>query len=110
MLQVMQHMNNKHQIEQLATDYEFTGSQSLKIHEAIEVKEELEKIEQLLKQLEEARETAQIGLIDLDLLAEYAPPSDMQQLEDAAAGGKLVEGARGAAGLGETSRMDRAFD
>ena len=26
MLQVMQHMNNKHQIEQLATDYEFTGS------------------------------------------------------------------------------------
>ena len=82
MLQVMQHMNNKHQIEQLATDYEFTGSQSLKIHEAIEVKEELEKIEQLLKQLEEARETAQIGLIDLDLLAEYAPPSDMQQLEE----------------------------
>ncbi|HVW37222.1 MAG TPA: hypothetical protein VHB99_07945, partial [Pirellulales bacterium] len=41
---------------------------------------ELEEIDRLLKQLEEAARTAQIGVIDLDKLAEYAEPGDMEQL------------------------------
>jgi len=81
LLQVMESMNQKHLIEQLSSDYEFTGRESLKIDQAIEVKEELEKIDELLKQLDEARETAKIGLIDFEALSELAPPEEMQQLE-----------------------------
>ena len=81
LLQVMEAMNKKHQIEQLGCDYEFTGRESLKIDQAIEVKEELEKIDELLKQLDEARENSQIGLIDFDSLSEFASAEDMQQLE-----------------------------
>ena len=50
------------------------------VAEALAVKEELEKIDELLKQLEEARKTAQIGIIDMDLLAEFAEPGDVDQL------------------------------
>ena len=50
------------------------------VPEALAVKEELEKIDELIKQLEEARKTAQIGIIDMDLLAEFAEPGDVDQL------------------------------
>ena len=46
------------------------------------MKEELEKIDELLRQLEEAAKTAQIGLIDMEALSEFAEPGDMQQLEE----------------------------
>ena len=82
LMHVMEKMNQKHQIEQLGSDYEFLGRESLKIHEAIEIKEELEQIDELLKQLAEARETAQIGLIDLDALSEYVQPNDLSGLEE----------------------------
>jgi uncharacterized protein with von Willebrand factor type A (vWA) domain len=82
LLAVMERMAEKHQIEELASKYEFTGNQSLSVPEAIEIKAELEKIDELLKQLEEAAKTAQIGLIDMELLSEFAEPGDMQQLEE----------------------------
>ncbi len=50
------------------------------VPQALAVKEELEKIDELLKQLEEARKTARIGIIDMDLLAEFAEPGDIDQL------------------------------
>ena len=49
---------------------------------ALEVKAELEKIDQLLKQLEEASKTAQIALIDLDALAEFTEPGDVEKLRE----------------------------
>ncbi|MBL6724497.1 MAG: hypothetical protein ISQ09_05390 [Rubripirellula sp.] len=82
LLRVLKCMSEKHQIEQLESDYEFLGRESLKIDEAIAIKEELENIDALLKQLAEARETAQIGLIDLESLADYVQPSDLSQLEE----------------------------
>src|SRR5437763_11156227 len=48
--------------------------------EALAIKRELEKIDELLKQLEEAAKTAQIGVIDLEALAEFAEPGDVEQL------------------------------
>ena len=45
------------------------------IPQAIEIKEELEKIDELLKQLEEARETAQIAIIDMEQLGEFMDES-----------------------------------
>ncbi len=77
-----QRMSDKHQIEELASKYEFTGNESMTVPKALEVKEELEKIDELLKQLEEAAKTAQIGIIDMEMLSEFAEPGDMNQLEE----------------------------
>jgi len=82
LLQVGQRMEDKHNIEELGSKYDFTGSESMSITTALEVKEELEKIDELLKQIDQASKTAQIGVIDMDLLGEFAQPSDMQQLEE----------------------------
>ena len=46
----------------------------------MEIKRELEEIDRLLKQLEEAAKNAQIGVIDLEALAEFAEPGDMEKL------------------------------
>ena len=73
-------LGNKYEIDELAARYEFTGHESLTVPQAIEVKEELERIDELIKQLEEAQENAQIGLIDLEALAEFAEPGDIDQL------------------------------
>jgi uncharacterized protein with von Willebrand factor type A (vWA) domain len=82
LMQVHQRMVEKHQIMELVTKYKFTGTQSMTVPEALEIKEELEKIDELLKQLEEAAKTAQIGVIDMDLMSEFAEPGDMEKLEE----------------------------
>lgn len=73
-------LGDKYQVEELAARYAFTGRESMTVPRALEVKEELEKIDELLKQLEEAAKTAQIGVVDLDLLGEFAEPGDVRQL------------------------------
>jgi uncharacterized protein with von Willebrand factor type A (vWA) domain len=82
LLTLVESLGQKYQIDELAAKYEFTGRTLLSIEEALAVKQELDKIDQLLKQLEEARENAQIGLIDLDLLEQFTEPGDMQKLEE----------------------------
>lgn len=82
LMAVMERMTEKHLIEELISKYEFTGRESMSVPQALEIKEELEKIDELLKQLEEAAETAQIGLIDMEMLSEFAEPGDLQQLEE----------------------------
>ncbi len=73
-------LGNKYQIDELAAQYPFTGRDSLTVPQAIEIKEELLRIDELIKQLEEAAKTAQIGLIDMEALAEFAEPGDIDQL------------------------------
>lgn len=82
LMQVGQRMSDKHNIEELGSKYVFTGHESMSIDRALEVKEELEKIDELLKQIEQAAKTAQIGIIDLEQLGEFAQPGDMQELEE----------------------------
>ncbi len=81
LLQVAERMTNKHLIDELASKYEFSGVQAMSVPEALAIKEELEKIDELLKQLEEAAETAQIGIIDMEMLAEFTQPENMESLE-----------------------------
>ena len=50
------------------------------IPKALEIKRELEKIDKLFKQLQEAMKTAQIGVIDMEVLDEFAEPGDVEQL------------------------------
>jgi len=82
LMQVHQRMIEKHQIQELVTKYTFTGTTSMTVPEALKVKEELEKIDELLKQIKEAAKNAQIGIIDMEMLSEFAEPGDMEKLEE----------------------------
>ena len=79
---LMEHLGEKYQIDELAANYRFTGQESMTIPLALEIKEELDRIEELLAQLEQARENAQIAILDLDQLAEQIDPETMQSLEE----------------------------
>ncbi|WP_339735128.1 hypothetical protein [uncultured Gimesia sp.] len=81
LVQLVDRLGDKYEIDELAANYYFTGRTSLTIPEALEIKAELEKIDELLKQLEEARETAQIAIIDMEALSEFTQPGDVESLQ-----------------------------
>ena len=78
LVELVARLGDKYQVDELAAKYGFTGRTRLTIPKALEIKEELETIDRLLKQLEEAAKTAQIGVIDLEALAEFAEPGDVR--------------------------------
>ena len=82
LVQLIEVLGNKYQIEDLASRYTFVGSEPLEIDHAIEVKEELEKIDELLEQLRQAQENSQIYVIDMDMLSEFADEPDLEQLQN----------------------------
>jgi uncharacterized protein with von Willebrand factor type A (vWA) domain len=84
LVQLISKLGDKYQVDELAGKYEFTGRTRISIPKAIDVKEELEAIDRLLKQLQEAAETAQVGIIDFDALSEYAEPGEMERLNELA--------------------------
>ena len=78
LLQLAERLGEKYQVDELAAKYEFIGRQTMSVEQALAIKEELETIDRLLKQLEEAANTAQIAIIDLQELSQFA---DEEQLE-----------------------------
>jgi uncharacterized protein with von Willebrand factor type A (vWA) domain len=82
LVQLVDRLGEKYQVDELAAKYQFTGRTVLTIPRALEVKEELETIDRLLRQLEEAAKTARIGVIDLSELAEFAEPGDVEKLSE----------------------------
>jgi uncharacterized protein with von Willebrand factor type A (vWA) domain len=78
LVQLIDRLGDKYQVDELASKYEFTGRKPLTIDQALAVKEELETIDRLLKQLQEAAKTAQIAVIDFSELSQFA---DAEQLE-----------------------------
>ncbi|MEX0867790.1 MAG: hypothetical protein WD030_10560, partial [Pirellulales bacterium] len=80
LVKLVDRLGDKYQVDELAARYEFTGRDSMTIPQALEIKEELEKIDELLKQLREAMKDARIGVIDMEMLSEFAEPGDMEQL------------------------------
>ncbi len=80
LLHLVGRLSEKYQVDELAGKYEFTGRTPMTIPQALEIKEELEAIDRLLKQLEEAAHTAQVGIIDMEELAQFAEPGDLEQL------------------------------
>lgn len=75
-------LGDKYQIDELAAKYEFKGRTSMSVPEALEVKEELDTIEELLKQLEQASKSAQIAIIDLEQLSEFTEPGEVDKLRE----------------------------
>jgi uncharacterized protein with von Willebrand factor type A (vWA) domain len=82
LIQLIERLGEKYQVDELAARYEFSGRTGLTVAEALEVKAELEKIDQLLKQLEQARDTAQIAVIDMSTMAEFTEPGDIERLQE----------------------------
>ena len=82
LLIVTERLGEKYLIEELASKYEFVGDAPLTVEEAIQIKEELEKIDELLKQLEEARETAQIGIVDMEALESFVEEGQLDDLKN----------------------------
>lgn len=74
-------LGEKYQVDELAAKYEFTGQQKMTVPEALDIKEELEAIDKLLKQLEEAKQTAQLAIIDMEELEKFAEPGDIEALK-----------------------------
>jgi uncharacterized protein with von Willebrand factor type A (vWA) domain len=79
---LVERLGEKYQVDELAAKYTFTGRTEMSVPQAIETKQELEKIDELLKQLEEAMKTAQIAVIDMDLLEEFTEPGDLEKLAE----------------------------
>ena len=82
LVQVIEHLGNKYQIDELDAKYAFIGNEGMTIPQALAIKEELENIDDLLKQLDEAAKTAQIGVIDMEKLGQFASTEDMASLEE----------------------------
>lgn len=80
LLQLAERLGDKYQVDELAAKYEFTGRKLMSIEQALAIKEELETIDRLLKQLEEAGKNAQIALIDLQEMAQFADEEQMEGL------------------------------
>jgi uncharacterized protein with von Willebrand factor type A (vWA) domain len=80
LVQLVHRLGEKYAVDELAARYAFSGRTPMTIPEALAIKEELEAIDRLLKQLEEAKQTAQIGVVDLDQLAELAESDDVEAL------------------------------
>jgi uncharacterized protein with von Willebrand factor type A (vWA) domain len=59
----------------------FTGREMMTVDEALAIKEELETIDKLLKQLEDAKKNAQIALIDLSEMSQFANDEQMGELD-----------------------------
>jgi uncharacterized protein with von Willebrand factor type A (vWA) domain len=80
LLQTAQKLGEQYEVEQLDSEYEFTGRTEMDVPKALEVKEELETIDQLLEQLREAMENAQVGIIDMEALSEFVEEADVDNL------------------------------
>ena len=77
---VIERLSEKYQVDELAAKYAFTGQKRLDLDQALAIKEELETIDRLLKQLEEAAKTAQIAIIDVEELQQFVDPEQMENL------------------------------
>jgi uncharacterized protein with von Willebrand factor type A (vWA) domain len=80
LLHLVGRLGEKYQVDELAAKYQFTGRNPMTVPQSLEIKEELETIDRLLKQLEEAKRTAEIGVIDMEELAQFTEPGDLEQL------------------------------
>jgi uncharacterized protein with von Willebrand factor type A (vWA) domain len=82
LLRVASALSDQVQIEQLADAYSFTGRTAASIPEAIELKDELERIDELLRQLDEAAKNAQVAIIDMDMLGESIGEEQAEELKE----------------------------
>jgi len=72
LVRLMERLAAVYEVDELAARWRFTGRERLTVPQAIEVKQELEQIEELLRQLEEAAKNGKVGLVDMEALGRMA--------------------------------------
>lgn len=82
LMRITSALGDKYQLDQLAGKYAFTGREKTDVERALELKEELETIDRLLAQLREAMKNAQLAIIDLEELAQFAESQDIENIND----------------------------
>ncbi|MDZ4831773.1 MAG: hypothetical protein SGJ09_16455 [Phycisphaerae bacterium] len=80
LLRLVQDFGTRYEVEQLASRWVFTGRETMTPERAVEVKEELETIEKLLKQLREALKNAKPAIVDLEALSRFAGENDVENM------------------------------
>jgi len=73
-------LGSVYEIDELSTRWTFTGREVPDVALALELKAELEEIERLLAQLEEARKNGRVALVDLEALGRYAESGELDDL------------------------------
>jgi len=81
LVKLMDRLGKVYQLDELAAKWQFTGREKLTVEEALDIKAQLEEIERLLAQLEEAKQNARVVLIDMEALAEYAEGAELEELD-----------------------------
>ncbi len=82
LIRLIRAVAERYQVEELAQKYAFHGQEALDIPRAIEIRESLETLDRLLKQIEEAAKTSQIGIIDREALSQFVEPMDISHLTE----------------------------
>lgn len=74
-------LGDKYQVEELAAKYDFTGKKPMDVPKALEIKDELETIDRLIKQLKEAAASAKVYVINMEELARFVDEEQVEGLE-----------------------------
>jgi uncharacterized protein with von Willebrand factor type A (vWA) domain len=72
LVRLMDRLSTVYEVDELAARWRFTGRERMTTPQALEVKQELEQIEDLLRQLEEAAKNGKVGLVDMEALGRMA--------------------------------------
>lgn len=81
LMRLISQLETQNEIEQMRGKYTFHGRESLTADQALEVKAELEKIDELIEQLKDAIENGQVGVIDLEDLKDFVEEGGQQALD-----------------------------
>lgn len=82
LMRITSALGDRYQLDQLAGKYAFTGQEKTDVEFAIELKEELEAIDRLLEQLKDAKQNAQLAIIDLEELSQFAQSEEIENIND----------------------------
>jgi uncharacterized protein with von Willebrand factor type A (vWA) domain len=80
LLRFLQDAALRYEADALAATWTFTGRSPIPLDQAPVLREELETIERLLKQLREARKNAKPAIVDLDALSRFVEDADVESL------------------------------
>ena len=84
LLPLIERLGERYQVESLASKYVFTGAITMNVEKALAIKEELETIDRLLAQIEEAMKNAKVAKIDMEALSRFAQEQDVNDLREIA--------------------------
>jgi len=84
LLPLIERLGERYQVESLASKYAFTGATKMNVEKALSIKEELETIDRLLAQIEEAMKNAKVAKIDMEALSRFAQEQDVNDLREIA--------------------------